>query len=69
MAKGKKNMPATAEASPVQVPFRADDRNIVLALDAFAKRTHRSRNSAIVALLEEALKEHGLWPWPPPEQD
>jgi hypothetical protein len=47
-----------------QIPFRVADERLVEALDAFAKSERRSRNMAIIILLEEALKARGFWPWP-----
>src|SRR5262245_38188185 len=50
-----------------QIPFRADDPRLVEALEAYAKKVRRSRNMAIILLLETALKAEGLWP--PPQQE
>ncbi len=49
-----------------QVPFRVDDLRLVEALDAYAESERRSRNMAIIILLEDALKAVGFWPWPRP---
>jgi len=66
MAKKKPNPePKKQEAdrhlSP-QIPFRPDDPRLVDALNRYADQIRRSRNMAIVLLLEEALEEKGLWP-------
>lgn len=46
----------------LQVPFRVDDPRLVAALDKYADRTRRSRNMAIIVLLEDALRAENLWP-------
>jgi hypothetical protein len=45
-----------------RVPFRVDDPRLVEALDRYADSTRRSRNMAIIVLLEQALTEAGFWP-------
>jgi hypothetical protein len=45
-----------------QVPFRVDDPRLVEALDRYADSTRRSRNMAIIVLLEQALTVAGFWP-------
>jgi hypothetical protein len=64
------NMPLMAKKEDAhkgtQIPFRVDDDRLVEALEAYAARIRRSRNMAIVLLLEEALKAHDLWPPPTP---
>jgi hypothetical protein len=65
-----------------QIPFRVEDEQLVAALDNYAKSVRRSRNMAIVILLEEALALHGFWPptadeppapkkriWPTPDEE
>jgi hypothetical protein len=46
----------------LQVPFRVDDPRLVAALDDYAASIRRSRNMAIVLLLEDALSRIGRWP-------
>jgi hypothetical protein len=48
----------------IQVPFRVEDALLVKALDDYADSVRRSRNMAIILLLEEALKQKGFWPPP-----
>jgi hypothetical protein len=50
----------------VQIPLRLPDSRLVDALDEYAEQIRRSRNMAIVLLLEEAMKTAGLWPPPDP---
>ena len=44
------------------MPFRVEDVRLVEALDRYADSVRRSRNMAIVLLLEQALTEAGFWP-------
>ena len=46
--------------------FRAFDPALLDALDAYAKTQDRSRNYIMNQLLEQALRQLGYWPWPPP---
>ncbi len=69
MARKKKSVEPEPEQEPerkVQTPFRPDDARLLDALDAFAHDTRRSRNMAMVVLIEEALKAAGYWPPPQP---
>jgi hypothetical protein len=58
----KKRLPPTppGEEETAQAPFRAE-RRLFDALDAYARSIRRSRNMAMVLLLEEALRRHGFW--------
>lgn len=49
----------------VQIPFRVDDPRLIEQLDLYAEEVRRSRNMAIILLLEEILKQKGYWPPPP----
>ncbi len=64
MAKKKPKPDAVEEKAP-QTPFRPDDKRLMDAIDAFAHETRRSRNMAMVILIEDALKALGRWPPPP----
>ena len=44
--------------------LRVEDRRMLDALGSLAKRQRRSGNMALQVLLEDALKEAGLWPPP-----
>lgn len=50
-----------AEAAPKHL-LRFDDPRLFAAVNAWAKENRRSRNLAILILLEQALKEGGFWP-------
>lgn len=52
----------------VQIPFRVDDPRLVDAIEAWAADHRRSRNMAIILLLEKALRDEGRWP-PPARKD
>lgn len=63
MAKKRKtDVPATADPVPKQTPFRPDDPRLLKAIDEYARSVRRSRNMAMVLLLEQALAAHQLWP-------
>ena len=55
------------EQRPAAASFRFEDSRLLNALDVYAKRTRRSRNKAVEVLLEEAMRQEGLWP--PPEAE
>lgn len=63
-----KKKPVVDAHKGIQIPFRVGDEQLVAAIETYADRTRRSRNMAIVLLLEEALARHGLWPPRLPEQ-
>lgn len=51
----------------IQAPFRVPDPRLLGAVQAYADRHRRSRNMAIILLLEKALRDEGLWPPPAPK--
>ncbi len=51
-----------AEMPPDSLLVRLPDSRLAVVLDEYARRTRRSRNLAIVVLLEEAMQREGLWP-------
>ncbi len=61
MGKKKPAEEASPDRGP-QILFRPYDERIIAALDAFARSVKRSRNNAMLILLEEALRSHGFWP-------
>jgi hypothetical protein len=52
---------AQDESGPVNILLRGLEPSLVEALDQHAQRTRRSRNVAIILLLEEAMQKQGLW--------
>ncbi len=62
MAKKKQADSKKDQHKGQQVPFRVEDPRLVDALDAYAESVRRSRNMAIVLLLEQSLAEAGFWP-------
>lgn len=58
----EKKKPKRDAHRAMQVPFRVDDPQLIEALDAYAAGQRRSRNMAIVLLLEEGLERAGFWP-------
>lgn len=63
----KKSIPertsdAAPELPPDSILVRLPDPSLALVLEEYARRTRRSRNLAIVVLLEDAMRQAGLWP-------
>ena len=50
------------EQPPDSILIRLPDPRLAAVLEEYAQLTRRSRNLAIVVLLEDAMKEAGLWP-------
>lgn len=63
----KKKPHPEPEPQSATTPFRPPDARLIVQLDEYARRIRRSRNMAMVILLEEALGREGLWP--PPDAD
>jgi hypothetical protein len=66
MAKKRPIKAEQPKPEQAQTPFRCDPA-LMDAIDAYAQDNRRSRNLAMVILLEQALKAVGYWP-PPPAQ-
>jgi hypothetical protein len=63
MKEKKKSVPSgDKQAEPTVFPLRLPDSRLADALDEHARRSKRSRNMAIVVILEEAMRSAGLWP-------
>lgn len=58
---GRPRRPRQTEAIQIRV-----DPALARAIEALAERNHHSRTQEITLVLEEKLKEEGLWP-PTPE--
>lgn len=62
MAK-KKAVPAPADDPKwQQINLRIDDPKLLEAIDAWADKHRRSRNMAMILLLERQLANEGVWP-------
>lgn len=61
----KRLSPSSPLPEEGQTPLRVPDVRLLEALDVYAKRVKRSRNMAIVFLLEQAMTAEQLWPPPP----
>ena len=44
------------------ISFRPDDARFGEALNELARQNHRNRTQTIIMILEEKLREAGLWP-------
>jgi len=66
MAKRKKE-PESPVEKMLQHPLRFDDRQLLEVLDRHAATVRQSRNAAILTLIEEGLRNRGLWPPQPKE--
>ena len=58
----KKPTTEPQEQPPDSILIRLPDPRLAAVLEEYATQTRRSRNLAIVVLLEDAMKEAGLWP-------
>lgn len=54
--------PKAASPKAAQTPLRVEDSRLLDALELYAKQQRRSRNMTIQIILEEKMKEAGLWP-------
>lgn len=50
------------EPEDVRILLRVPDKTLVAAIDEYARRLRRSRNMALILLLEEAMRRENLWP-------
>jgi hypothetical protein len=62
MVKKKKPAAAGGAEKPLQTALRFDGADLEAALDAYKQRNRQSRNSAILSLLEQALRASGDYP-------
>jgi hypothetical protein len=67
MTRKKKTDRGEGSPAPATFPLRLPDGRLADALDEHARRSKRSRNMAIVVILEDAMRAEGLWP--PAEDD
>ena len=61
MTTAEKEAPETLHR-PTAFLLRVADGRVLEALARYASASRRSQNMALVVILEEALREAGLWP-------